>query len=337
MVSVTMKILLMLIGLVALLVFAIAYAALNAFAVWLLMRHGPAAFRQASDSLRRFSRTQLSALSPLRIWVTVALQFSGAAAFFLFIREPLSLLTLASLLLGYAFFVSALTLSLLAQLPYVRSLWHDALVKLGLIALPIYFGFIAKGYANQWVGELSGASATNSGSALFAATAFLLCLVAAVLLFLAASLFELLLLFAPMVQSRRSHAKVGLSLLALCSFIGTWAAGEAVLQLPSSRLGNLLLSAVVFEFDAGPANFCDLTPHEKALAVRGEPFIKALYLSSSQERAVLLKRGPALFRPVVLRELKVGDKASYLQQVRVTDCFKPQPQPQPANGASAMK
>ena len=324
----------MLIGLAGLFVFAMAYTALNAFAVLLAIRHAPSAFRHAFFSLRRFSRRQLLALSPVRIWATVAFQFGGAVAFFLFIREPLSLLALASLLLGYAFFVSALTLSLLLQLPYVRSLWHDTLLKLSLIALPVYLGFIAKGYANQWVGELTGVSAVNSGGALFAATSFLLCLVAGVLLLLAASLFEFLLLWGPMVRSRRGHAKVGLFLLALCGFIGTWGAGHAVLQLPSSRLGNLLLAAVVFEFDAGPANFWEWTPDERSLAMRAEPFIKALYLTSSQERAVLVKRGPALFRPVVLRDLKAGNTTSHLQQLRIVECFK---MPAPRNADSSAK
>ncbi len=58
-----MKTPLMLMGLVGLFVFAMAYTAVNAFAVWHAIRRGPAAFRHVSFSLRRFSRTQLLALS----------------------------------------------------------------------------------------------------------------------------------------------------------------------------------------------------------------------------------------------------------------------------------
>ena len=223
-----------------------------------------------------------------------------------------------SFLLGYVFFVSALTLSLLAQFPYFRKASNDVIVKLCLVALPVFFGFIARGYASSWVGEITGVSASNGGSAVFAATAFLLCLVAAALLAISALVFELAMLIPLVVSGKRGSYKVGLMLLAAGSFVGTYGAAYAAIQLPSSRLGNLLLAAVVYEFDAGPAMHCDLSKEEKSIATGDEPFLKALYLSTSQEKALLVKRGPTLFRPVVLRNLKANDASLLLQPFRIS-------------------
>ncbi len=96
--------------------------------------------------------------------------------------------------------MSALTLSLLVQFPFIKKLWGDAMVKLAILALPIYLAFVARGTAASWMGDLLGTGAVNTGSAFFAATTFLLCLIAGTLLAIAALISEVAIPFIPLAR-----------------------------------------------------------------------------------------------------------------------------------------
>lgn len=323
-----------LIALLCLALAAACYVYINAIVVgWLMRRALPLVMpvlmllvKQEGRRFKQFLRTEANALSNTRIWATIALQLVAMLFFAYAVLQPLSPLALGTLLLGFSFMVSAATLSLLKQLPSVQRLWDDAIVRIALLALPAYFVFIARGYANVWVGELLGVSASNASSALFAATVFLLCVVPSWLLLIATLVFEVAVMVVPSALPKNSGKKASLMVLLGVSLIAVLAAHEAVRQPPSSRVGSRLLAAIAFEFDAAPANRCELTENERRQVELDEPFIKALYLSTSQDRALLVKRGPALFRPVVLRDLKSMDAKALLIPIRVVECFKPEPE-----------
>lgn len=319
-----------LIALLGLALAAACYVCVNAIVVGWLMRHVPPLVtpvfrllvRLTRSKLKRFLRVETRGLSRARIWATIGLQLLAMLLFAYTVLQPLSLLALATLLLGFSFIVSAAILSLLNRLPSVQRLWGDTIVRIALLALPAYFVFVARGYANVWVGELLGVSASNASSALLAATVFLLCIIPALLLLIATLIFEMALMVVPSALPKKSDKKVSLTVLFGSSLLALIAANQAAIQPPSSRVGSRLIAAIAFEFDAAPANHCELTKDERRLVERNEPFIKALYLTTDQDRAILVKRGPALFRSVVLRDLKAMDVKALLEPVRVVECFK---------------
>jgi hypothetical protein len=279
------------------------------------------AYIDAKKRLRAMGRSQSKHVSNARVWMTVFAQVLATCLFFHLIHRPLELFWLAAMLFGYTFFVAAVTLSFLMRLPLVRKLWSDVATKVAILAVPIYLLYVSKGYAGIWVGEIVGVSAVNAPSAHFAGSVMLLCVVAAFMLMLLCVAFELALvlaLTAPKINSKWW----GFVFLFGAGFVSLLFAYQAIAQLPSSRLGNRLLAAIVFEFDAAPAHFCALTVEERALADRPEPIIQALYLSSSQESALLIKRFSPLFRPVVISQLTTADVRTMLQPLRVVDCFK---------------
>lgn len=323
-----------LIALLCLALAAACYVYVNAIVVGWLRRHVPPLVMPVLKSLvrlersrfKRFLRVEARALSTTRIWATIALHLAAMLFFAYNVLQPLSLLAVGTLLLGFSFMVSAATLSLLKQLPSVQRLWNDTIVRIALLAFPAYFVFVARGYANVWVGELLGVSASNASSALFAATVFLLCIVPSLLLLIATLGFEVAVMVVPSASPKNSGKRVSLMVLLGVSLIAVLAANQAAIQPPSSRVGSRLLAAIAFEFDAAPANHCELTDDERRQVERDEPFIKALFLSTSQDRALLVKRAPALFRPVVLRDLESMDAKALLIPIRVVECFKPQPE-----------
>lgn len=61
---------------------------------------------------------------------------------------------------------------------------------------------------------------------------------------------------------------------------------------------------------------------ERKLAEAEEPYVKALYLASSQEKAVLVQREPALFRPFAFRRLTTSEaRDKRIRRLRTTVCF----------------
>jgi hypothetical protein len=324
-------------GLIGLLLITVSYVALHWYATvaiqvaWrsghatALRQHARVATRSASFETLRFLRRQLKAWSSGRIWLTLTLQVLLFAALAYFILQALHWMWLSALLTGYVFLVVALTLSLLASLPFARVLWDDIITRLALLFAPFVIGFFVRGYASVWIGELLGTSAANTSNALSAASALLICVAVALLLGVAVLVFEVALLFIPFSKGKRGIdlRSIGLALLIVSSFVSTLAAFEATLQIPSSRLGNLLLSAIIFEFDASPAMPCELSQAERVQAYGNDPVLKVLHLSSSQEKGLLLQRSETLFHPIVLKYLKPApDNAPHVRTVRWVECYK---------------
>lgn len=309
------------------LVLAGAYLGVHiAFAYWIAV-HGRKTLGRLVAAQRDVWRVQLRAVSTLRIWTTLICHLGGLLGFWWLVRQPLSLLALALLLLGYIFFSAVLTLSLLAQLPLCKKAWEGPVLKLGLVALPTVVAFLANAYAGLWLGELLGASAAHASISLFAATVFLWCLLVAIILAVAAVAFEVatLVVLGGDRRATRRGRRLGLVLLLLFSFMSAYLGANMATELPSGRLGSVMLAASVFEFDAAPADHCELSPHERALVRRQEPLLKALFLAGNHDKALLLQRPAALFRPLVLAELTPAERsARTLQVIRVAACFQVQ-------------
>ncbi|WP_459617097.1 hypothetical protein [Bordetella sp. 2513F-2] len=76
-----------------------------------------------------------------------------------------------------------------------------------------------------------------------------------------------------------------------------------------NRIASILLAAVVFEMDAVPASRCALDGDDLAAARGPDPAVKVLFLSTTQEKAVVVRRGEDLYEPIVLRNYKGDDSA----------------------------
>jgi hypothetical protein len=306
--------------LVLLVILAAAYVGLNIALIWLLGRFGPQVWQFGAEKTRRAARLQLRGLSTARIWLVVCTQGIAMLLLFLLLGSVQSLLTIVSVMAGYTLVASGLCLSVLGQLPLVQALWRDPATRLMIWAVPVAISFVARGYASAWIGDVAGISAVNTPYALFVATALLASLCAVLLLGAVSVLFEIAMFFAPQTRGRRSR-RLGLSMLAVTSFLSAFAGSQAA-ALPSTRLGGALISAVIFEFDAGPATPCQLSPFERKLAEAEEPYVKALYLASSQEKAVLIQREPALFRSFAFRGLTASEaREKRIKRLRTTVCF----------------
>lgn len=310
--------------LLALLLFAFIYIVLNVGLAQLLIKKGRQISQSLITSLERFWWKNFQALSTTRIWAIVLLNVGGIATVFHLQSQPLSPLVLATALLGYVFYISIVTLLLLVKLPFFVKLWQEPAVKVCILTLPILSGFFVKGYAGLWIGEVLGVNATNTGYTLLAATAFLLCGLYTIPLAIAMFLFESLLILSPIAgDSRGSRAKkVGTYLLLVSGFCVTYIGIQISPQFSLSKLGNPLLAATAFELDASPATHCELTKEQRALTQSDAPIVKALHLSTSQERAVLLQRSPSLFLPIVWHDfVKEPPGTRRVDTIAVTGCY----------------
>jgi hypothetical protein len=301
------------------------YIALNIHVARLLDRFGPIFWRSAVQPLGRRGQQQLRRLTTRRIWCAVAVQVFALISFWWVIASPQTLLSLTVGLTAYVLLIGAIDVSLMAQLPIVSRLWRDPAVRVLVLAGPILLLYPARGYAAMWVGQIVGIGASNAPAALVAATGLVLSLYAAFVLGLISLLFEAAMVLAPAVPLDwpRRWRSSGLLVLAVTSFLANLLATRAATELTSSRISAPLISAIAFEFDAATALPCKLDGREPELAKGGEPFLRALHLASSQEKAVLIQREPSLFRPFVLRDLKPEQAAEKrVRRVRVVDCYQ---------------
>lgn len=306
---------------------------------------------------RHFSaltRIQLRALTAKRTWSAVALLAVATGLFLSAINGPMEIFWVSLALVGYVFFVCALTLSTLARMPVFAELWRSTFAKLTLLSAPIPLLFISKGYAAWWVGDLLKISAVNVPMAHLGAATFLLFLLVGCGLLVASLGFQLLFIvltaFHPskapchgrgtnllilLLSPYRSADPIdrirlrvmtrwnGRLLLLATTFICCLSGFYAATSFATSRLGTAVLSAIAFEFDAAPADRCRLGEEERTLVEQDAPVIKAIFLSSSQEKALLVSRGKNLFDPVVLKSIgSEPEKSRKLEIVRTAKCFE---------------
>lgn len=310
------------------------YIFFNVFTVAFIIRSSPTIYQKISA----FALNQFEAISINRIWSNLLLQFLSIIILENVVTSRLEIFWLSLALLGYIFFTSGLALSLLAKLPYFRELWEDAFFKISAIAVPIFALYLTKGYATFWIGSLFKVNALLLPMTHLAATGFLLLCCIALLLSIATVIFESLYFSATSFSSIKnktnplqrstlamltsldipknpiekiylynSTRKYGIIALMFINFLSCYIGIHACFAMTTSRIGEVVLSTIAFQFDLAPADRCNPTETEKRSlesSNANKPVIKALFLSSSQEKAILVTHEADLFNPIMLTELK---------------------------------
>ena len=299
-----------------------------------------------------FAYRQLRPLSARRLWATALLQVVALGLFASIIIGPSEPLLLAAALLIYPLFAGALSISLLARFPLVRAIWHDVFFKIFLVGLQLFFLYFAKGYAEYWIADLWKISAANVPVAHAAATGFSMLLCSAALLLAVVFVFELLFLLsyfrlckgpkkppgkAPDAarlavarqpggspgRKRAFRRKAAQALATFMTFMACLVAVKACFVMAEPRAASSLLSAIVFDFDAVPADHCQLGEPDRQGAI-AKPFrVKVLFLSTTQEKALVVHRGKDLYQPIVLRRLKTERGTQRDLRIGATvDCYR---------------
>ncbi|MNK94529.1 hypothetical protein D3C87_1147310 [compost metagenome] len=296
-----------------------------------------ALLRPACKAIIARAWREMGVWSTRRVWWIAVFQIAALAIFIPVVRGELSLVGLIAALLIYPFFACALSLSLIAKLPTPRAWWNDASFKMILLGSQLISLFIAQGAANNWLGHMWKISATNVPLAHAAATSFMMLLFLLVPLLLVVFVFEILFCFslaAPAGSGTNStwqgspgkrrffmpggHNKgptprklgwgsVGIMMATFTTFLAGLVAVYAVAELPGTRLASTFLAAVAFELDAVPANRCELAVADREAALKKDPDVKVLFLSTTQERALVVRRADDLYKPIVLREFNAKD------------------------------
>ncbi len=311
-------------------------------------------------SLKLFGLRQVRPLTANRISATTLGHIVAVTMLIVGLRRPLEIVELALLLLGYVFVVSALSLSLLAQMPAFRRVWSSVPTRLFLLGAPFVLAYLTRGYSQMWLDETLTLSAENAPMAHFAGTIMMAGLAAAGVLFGFALLFEAALIIMPSLPtSKRKKARsqsatvkptfrsmalalfsakldvhslehrewrpamraFGLFLICALSFLGCYSAFFAAISPFRSDFGAVVLKAIAFDFDAASAEHCGLNKDERRAAAGSTPRLKALMLSTSQEKAVLLTRSAHLFDPVMMSILG-KEKDRSLTIGRPVACFE---------------
>lgn len=271
------------------------------------------------------------------VWLTAIFQIAALVLFLPAVRGELSLVGLIAALLIYPFSACVLSLSLIAKLPTPRAWWNDASFKMILFGSQLISLFIARGAANNWLGHMWKISATNVPMAHAAATGFMMLLFLLVPLLIVVFLFEILFFFslaAPVASGTNSTwqgsptkygiftpggdsrgvaprkwgwGSVGVVVATFTTCLAGLVAVYAVAELPGTRLASTFLAAVAFELDAVPADRCELSATDRDAAFKKDPDVKVLFLSTTQERALVVRRADDLYKPIVLREFNAKD------------------------------
>lgn len=308
-----------------------------------------------------FMLLQIRPLSAARIRLTSLAHLVSIVVLAIELRERLEIIEVALLLIGYIFVVAALTLSLLAQMPVFKRMASDAFVRPILLGVPLVFGYLSRGYSAVWLDETLPFGSANAPMAHFAGTFMMAGIGAAMVVLVIGLSFEFAMIFMPslptsnakkrrtqpagskpspisMVKAlfsekldersaehrewRAATRTLRLIVLFSFSFMGCMMVVQAALSPFRSGFGKIVLATIAFELDAAPADRCALTKEEKEATQGKQPRLKALMLATSQEKAILLTRGPHLFDQVMLKEL-ANETGRTLTIGRSVTCFEP--------------
>jgi len=299
-----------------------------------------------------FAYRQLRPLSARRLWATALLQVVALGLFASIIIGPSEPLLLAAALLIYPLFAGALSISLLARFPLVRAIWHDVFFKIFLVGLQVFFLYFARGFADYWIADLWKISAANTPVAHAAATGFSMLLCSSILLLAVVFVFELLFLLSYFrlckgpkrrsgqasaaargaaagestrraARQRAFYRKTGQALATLMTFIACLVAVNASLVMAGPRAASALLSAIAFDFDTVAADHCQLGEPDRQGATEKPPGVKVLFLSTTQEKALVVHRGKDLYQPIVLRRLNAERGTQRDLRIGATvDCYR---------------
>lgn len=290
--------------------------------------------RPPCEALIAFARTEMAAWPIRVVWITAIFQITALAMFVYAVRDELSLIWLIVALLVYPLVACALAVSLIMRLPTPRALWNDISIKVLLFGSQVISLFVAKGAANNWLGDMWQISATNVPLAHAAATGFMMLLVIVFPLLFVVFFFEVLFfvslwtaiaspndpatqkspincdVFAVRASSnsltpeKRGRRPVWVALATFITFLACLISIFALAELPGTRLTSSFLASVAFELDAVPADRCELTPMDRDAARKEDPDVKVIFLSTTQEKALVVRRAEHLYKPMTFREFR---------------------------------
>lgn len=295
---------------------------------------------------------QLRSISGTWVWIISFLHISSMALLFFSLNNSFNLFWFSVIVLGYVFLVSSLTLSVFSKINFFRILWADVFFRIALLVLPVFVVYLARGYASVMVGDILKIHASTVPMASIAAICIFLLTFVSLLLSVFALMFEVafLTVFSKIGDKKRKSTgkifpvlfslnrssdvgilvhtrvhlrKIGMAILLFMSFLASYTGVHVATMGFSKNFVEIILSAIVFEFDAGPANKCALTEEEMKLVVSTDPVMKVIPVPSNHERAFLISRKSDLFRKISWNQMKV--KSAEQRGIifhRMVDCYK---------------
>ena len=307
------------------------YLTINVGIAWLLLHRGKSIGILIASVLygsARFIEVQLVRLTTCRVWVYAGVHLICLGCVMNYVSSPRSVWMLVQWLTAYVFVTVALAISVLSRIPVIEAWSKRATAKFIFWTIPILTTFAAKLLGTEWTSDLVRVSSVNLPYASIAATALVAGAFLSLILYALAALYEFG-MFVAIFQingnkRERWFRGMGLVLLCVASFMSALAAGAVALGSSSPSFGSVLLAHVAYTFDAAPADHCDLTERErKELAASNHP-IKAVFLSTSQERALLVRPPEALFEDVKLNAVSRDESLKrQLKIERVSVCYPP--------------
>lgn len=288
--------------------------------------------RPKCKAIISFANSEMEAWSTPHIWFIALFQAVGLILFIPAVRGELSLIGLVFALLVYPFLACALSISLLAKLPSVKSCWNDPSGKIIFFGGQIFVLFVAKGAANNWLAEMWKVSPVNFPLTHATATGFMMLACLALLMMAFALVFELLFCFSLMASRDLPKASTGedsitwylsgiansgmegrvarnlrlqgagLVVVTLTTFVACVIAVYAAFALSGTRVANTFLAAVAFELDAVPGDRCELATNDRKQLAKKDPDVKVVFLATSQEKALVVRRLKDFYKPMVLRK-----------------------------------
>lgn len=297
---------------------------------------------------------QMQAWTSVYIWIIAFLQAVGLFLFIYLVFGALSLWGLIAALLIYPFFVCALAISLLMRLPVLRACWADPSVKIFVFGSQLISLYVAKGMANVWLDDLWGVGVTNTPMAHTAAVGFVMLLMITIPLLFVAFVFEFLLVSGAGYASGRSkkgrgetkfsgfkwggvdgtiraryltedlYRRLGMVIVMGTTIFACVMAQYAASALFVTRLSSKFLAAVVFELDAVSGRQCKiLNADDRVDSKQKDPNVKVIYLSTTQEKAIVVRRAEDLYSPIVLKKFNSNKETkSYLTFGEVVACYE---------------
>ena len=110
-------------------------------------------------------------------------------------------------------------------------------------------------------------------------------------------------------------------LLATAAFLAMLASWHVLGRLGSGPLGEAIVLAAAAEFDTETATVCDLSPDEAELAAAKEAPLRAIFPSTSQDKATLVRIPRNIYGDVRGKPLTAAPRR--FTQVRTASCHVP--------------
>jgi hypothetical protein len=249
------------------------------------------------------------------------LQAAGFLMVWQVVQAPRSLWAVVLGLCAYLLLVVGTVLALVSRIPLLSdwgSGWSARVLLTTSVALT---GFAAHANGSDAVASLlrlpsqMAPYATQVGAALFTLA------VLAIGLLGVAAIFEVLMVIAMPFGSWKG---LGYMLVLATSFASLVLAGKISMAAATSARAELFLWSAVYEFDAVPASsLCDLHEAEQQALANDPDSMRLVHLPPGLDKAVLIRRPPALFEPLVFSRFGKTDIDHRRPSiVRTVACFR---------------